>query len=309
MSGSSAIATEWFYNDLKSTSSNGRYVAEAKSPDNAEDRHLPFAGHFTITLSEAGSAEPLWSHVQQEDEDAPIVLFPADDGRLIVEDTGSQYAVFDTTGKRTVVLRVIASLSDDEVKRFVSRTSAGDWWGQFATHEFMTVGSRPVFFIRTYWGRVFAIDYQSARWLRDPELERDIEARVVADTRAWLTTFSGDLKPADSRGGKGHYSSEVGMRLCVVRLHGISEGLPYVDQVIAEPDHEHWPDLARELSRVPAGRDEGLPEAAREIGRTTEENQVVTPAWTPWEILGILVGSGGASVGLVMLLFLRWRGR
>lgn len=271
------FATSSFYDDLRATSSNGRFIAEARSPDNAESKRRPSADEFTITLTESGSDKPLWSHTQTKDESAPVCLVPTDDGYLIVEDAGSWIAVFDMAGTQKIVVNVLLSTPADERERFVEFTTAGPFWRQFALRDFVRDDAGALFILRTYWGRLFVIDYKNARWLDESDVVSRVETKVVADTRDWLKTFSGNLKSKCASCDRHHYSPEVSMRLCIIRLHGIPEGMQYVEQVLAAPDDGRSPSLGRELPLVPQGEGGLLPEAKRELDRLRTDDQSSPP--------------------------------
>jgi hypothetical protein len=62
-----AMATPRSFPDVKATSENGRFVFEAKSPDNAREFAF-FQSNFTLTLTDMRTKAVMWQRKQAKDE-------------------------------------------------------------------------------------------------------------------------------------------------------------------------------------------------------------------------------------------------
>lgn len=254
---SPATATSRFFRDLSAKSTNGQFLAEAKSPANREpNRPMPFQKDFTIALTGAKANKTLWSWQQGTDDSSPVELIPTDDGYLVVLDAWNNYNVFSAKGAKTTVFNVLDSLPKDEKERFTNWTTAGVMWQQYSQRGFVTYERKSYFYIRLYWGKTFILDVHNAKLEASPELAQHVEQLVLRQTRTLIESLNGEYyAQCDSCGGS-HLRSDLVNAVFVVKKHNIPEGQMILNEVLKRTDDHRNSDLKRYLDRIgnPSGR-------------------------------------------------------
>lgn len=220
-----AFATDLYYGDISGISPNGKYTAEAKSPANKDGKWVnPFQKDFTVTFKSTQSGETIWAWHQQEDDASPVQLIPADDGMLVMQDAHDQYRVFDTKGVSSQPISARASISAKDWKRFTVRTTARVNWQQYSKQGFYTNNQITYFYLRTYWGHIFALSLQDGKETRDSDVRKAIEAKVIQETRDWIKGFDGEYYFKCPNCDDNHVKPEIAEHLFIIKKHGIREG-------------------------------------------------------------------------------------
>lgn len=243
-------ATDRFYDDVKASSGNGKYRAEAVSPQNAGGGRRAFQDEFTVSLAEAATGRTLWSWKQPSGAASPVSLVISDDGVVIMEDAWDTFHVFDPAGNPHAVISPLREFPGSEIKEYADFTTAGTFWQQFAMSGFVHESGRDLWYFRTYWGRLFAIDYHAAALLRDPVLEARLEDRIVHETRSWLAGFGGTFIGPCGSCSNPTILPEVAKRAFVVLQYGLSPDDGFVKDVIRNSDEGHHPDIKDYLARM-----------------------------------------------------------
>lgn len=90
-------ATDRYFRDRETTSSNGRFRVEATSSDNAGGSpRKPFPSRFQSRLLEVDGGAEVWSRRQPMEpngrwptEGPPVALYVSDDGWVVIQTAGS----------------------------------------------------------------------------------------------------------------------------------------------------------------------------------------------------------------------------
>jgi hypothetical protein len=246
-----ALATDRFYGDTSGKSRSGEYTAEAKSPAN-KDGNLkhPFQEDFTITFKNTKSGKTLWAWHQQKDDASPVDLILTDDGYLVMQDAVDQYRVFGTNGVSSKPVSAFASIPKKEQERFTDWTTAGVMWQQYSRKGFYTHDETTLFYLRTYWGHIFAISLPDGKATKKKDVLTGIEAQVVQETRAWIKGFDSEFFFKCPDCGGNHVKPEITEGLFIIKKHKIPEGKAITEKALKKMDDSRNSDLKGYLDRL-----------------------------------------------------------
>lgn len=279
LASATALATDRYYPDRKGQSPNGRYAADAKSPQNEEGKlPSPFERDFTVTFRDTQTGKSLWKWKQGATEETPVELIPANNGHLIMLDAWDDYHVFGADGIRAHVFNILQSLPEDESEKFTEWTTAGVFWRQHSQQGFLTHQKRLYFYIRLYWGRTYIVDIVNAKLETDVTIAKRVEKHIVEQVQQLIKEFDGEYyAKCDSCDGK-HLRSDLTEAVFVIKKHGLRDGRRLLDGIQSRMEDGQNSDLQRYLDRV------GGP--------------------TPWFTI-VWVISGLSGIALVVAIFLK----
>lgn len=182
MSQSDVRATDRYYLDLSEQSPAGKYIVEAKSPDNAnkEGRHA-FQASFVYTCRDTTTQEVLWTKAQPmfepqkigEDADgiyvrpaegSPVGLFVSDAGWTVIYTGRDELVIVDLTGQIRGRIGILGEgFTAEENAKFVRETSAGPMWEGYSLWYFLNVGEQSFFVVRPWWGRRVVLNLETGK--------------------------------------------------------------------------------------------------------------------------------------------------
>ena len=246
-----ACATDRFYSDTSGKSPNGEYLAEAKSPANKDGNWKnAFQEDFTVTFKNTKSGKMLWTWRQQKDDASPVELIPTDSGYLVMQDAYDQYRVFGTNGVSSMPISAFASIPEKEQKKFTDWTTAGVMWQQYSKTGFYTHDETTYFYLRTYWGHIFAISLPDGKETKSKDVLKGIEEQIVQETKAWIKGFDDDFffKCTDCEGN--HVKPEITESLFIIKKHKIPEGKAITEKALKKMDDDRNSDLKEYLDRL-----------------------------------------------------------
>lgn len=230
-----------FLADSTAKSPNGTYEAQAKSPENQNGNlKTSLQKDFTITLCNTKNGKKIWTWKQGEKDEAPVDLFPTDDGYLVMLDDSNEYHTFDTNGVKTKVFDVLQSLPEDEKVAFTSRLrpggEAGLGWRQYSQEGFLTHQGRSYFYMRLYWGRTFIIDVAKAQLEPNAEVAEHVEQKVLRQTKALIDDFNGEYYGECEDCSGRHLRSDLTDAAFVIRKHAIPGGQKLLLELLKRSD-------------------------------------------------------------------------
>ena len=232
----SVLATDRYYPDIKGQSPNGRYVAEAKSPDNQQEVYMAFQRNFTVTFTDTQNNKTLWLWKQGEDNyRSPKELIPTDNGQLILNADG-EYRLFDTQGVERSVFKIWDLVPKEEWAKFTSKTTAGTKWRQYSQQDFLTLDGTAYFYFRLYWGRIFAVNMDQMKLETEPKIMEQVEDHIVEKTKKLITEFDGEYYEKCASCDGDHLRADLSSAVFVIKKHNILEGMKLLDEVV----EKHW---------------------------------------------------------------------
>jgi hypothetical protein len=175
-----AFATDVWFSDSRSKSSNGRFLASAESPDNRRRSPPPFQDQFVYQLRDAASGRVLWRIKEDDALGAGGTLYVSNSGRVMIVDGMDRFTVIQPDAKRTSLPGALQIIPKREIERYGDHTTAGIFWSQYAWDGLWEVDGREYFHLRTYWGREILIDLEHAKVLNDKKTLRAINAELLA---------------------------------------------------------------------------------------------------------------------------------
>jgi hypothetical protein len=261
VSPSLASATGRIYRDLKATSANGRYEATAVSPDNEAKNQEPpaFQDDFTVSVRDLRSGNTLWSYRQGKDEASPTELILTDGGELILRNGWDEYYVFNKNGTPMKVFSPNDDIPKREMVKFADETSAGVSWLQYSQQGFFENAGKTYFYVRTYWGRIIAIDPQACVCVPTGSVLESIENEIVRRTESLIADAEGKLVARCERCGEEHLRDDIAATVFVAKLHGLPGKDRFIERVLAQDG-----ELATYLNRVTTK--DALPDSALVAG-------------------------------------------
>jgi len=173
-------ATDRFYRDIKVSSPNGRFVFEAKSPDNAvEGEWRPFQKNFAYTLTDTSDGSVSWTRRQREHEGSPTIAWVDDDGWTVVRTGWDELLTFaPPNGGLTGQVTILDEFPADERAKYVHQTTAGPMWSGSSRWYFIDVDGVKHFVVRAHWGRRVIVELKSGKVMKDAGPRRDACAKV-----------------------------------------------------------------------------------------------------------------------------------
>lgn len=159
-----AFATDLYFSDLIVRSPNGRFRLEARSPDNApgQDR-TPFQKNFTYTLYEGDTDKVIW--VRKQADSSPVTAFVNNGGWVTVW-TAAEHVIGIAPGGTTALdIDILGCIPETERKDYVLWSTAGFMWAANSHWYFLDFEEKPLFCIRTWWGRRIVVDLQAGETL------------------------------------------------------------------------------------------------------------------------------------------------
>ena len=244
-------ATDRFYGNTSGKSPNGKYTAVAKSPANKDGNYSnPFQENFTVTFQNAKSSETLWTWHQGKNDASPTELIPTDYGKLVMQDAYDQYRVFQTNGVSSKPISAFGSISEKDRKKYTDWTTAGVMWQQYSKQGFYTLNKTTYFYLRTYWGHIFAISLQDGKETKDRGILKKIEAQVIENTKQWIKGFDHDFFFKCSDCEENHVKPEITESLFIIKKHKIREGKGISKKALQKMDDDRNDDLKEYLDRL-----------------------------------------------------------
>ena len=249
--GTTVFATDRFFSDISKNSPNGMYSAEAISPENKEGaKRSAFQEDFTVTFKDANTGQTVWTWHQEKEDASPVELIPTDDGKLVMQDAYDRYRVFDNDGAPSKPVSAFLSIPEVEIEKYTDWTTAGVMWQQYAKQGFYKQDSTTYFYLRTYWGHIFAISMHDGKEIKDRDLLENIEAHVVAETKQWIKGFD-DVFFFECPGcGGQHLKPEITAGLFIIRKHKIWSGWRITRETLKKTDDNRNSDLKNYLDRL-----------------------------------------------------------
>jgi hypothetical protein len=212
-------ATDRYFFDISVKSSNGRYMVEAKSPDNAGERwKISFQSRFTYRLIDQLENRELWTRQQPMagnqrydiGEGPPVTVYVNDQGWVVIRtaDVWQQpieLIVLGPEGEEKVRVDVMGALFPalrdrdlqryrDSFLRYTGESTAGIRWGPSYCHfYFISIKNSPYFCMRTWWGKRLLLDLTGGRQVQiGPEFQHELFSaekqfvlKVLKGTRDW----------------------------------------------------------------------------------------------------------------------------
>lgn len=244
-------ATDRFYFDIKEKSSNGTYVAEAKSPDNADPKqYVAFQDDFTVTLREAKTGALIWTWKQAKNDPSPVSLQISNDGIVIMLDAWDTLYLFDKKGVKTKICRVLDYLPKKEREKFTDWTTAGIWWSQYSKWNFKSIDKKHYFYIRMYWGRTLVIDLRGKKLEKNVTILKTIESDTVNDIRKFIKKFNGVYTIYKKDVECHSVRIDVAEALFVIKKHQLAEGQPMLKKALAEEKRLGYDSIKEYLDRL-----------------------------------------------------------
>lgn len=232
----SARGTDVFYNNQYGQSPNKRYKASAESPANQPGKkRTAFQEDFIIKFKDAKSDKVLWEWEQKEFDPTPILVFPADNGCLVMLDSIYTLYVFDQTGKIQQVCNFLRDISKKESEKYVGWSTAGPDVIQYSQNGFLTYKGRIYFYIRLFWGKMFIVDVASSKLETGAAVTDYFEQYLVQKTRKFIQEFDGEYYRMHGCGSK-HLKSELIDAVFVIKQHNISEGYWLINATLDRAD-------------------------------------------------------------------------
>jgi hypothetical protein len=212
------LGTNRWFADTETRSSNGRFHATAKSPDNRKRNPPPFQGDFVFTLRDTVAKRTLWQF-KQPDHEAGGTLYVSDSGDVIRRGVVDTLWLIRPTDEQIKLGNAQEEIPRREVDHYCQWSTAGLFWSQFSWIGFHPVDGQEFFYIRTYWGRTIAVDLARGRFTSAKSVRESIEAAVLARANVALQTPADQLwTKCESCGGK-HLNPELKRSVLVLEQH------------------------------------------------------------------------------------------
>jgi hypothetical protein len=255
-----AQATDRFFHDITVTSPNGRYVAEATSPDNAGGRwRIAFQSRFTYRLMDKRLNRELWSRPQPMTGDGrwdigegpPVAIYIADDGWVVIRTADVwrqpiELIAMSPTGEESIRVKLFETLFPDHNGRwrYTGISTAGTLWGSGYCHfYFISIRNTPYFCMRAWWGNHLLLDLTAGRQVEvGAELGQElfkaekqfvIETLKGTDNWAWTAGKHGFMKLS---GDVQHPSLGEGLRaIHMAGMMKLSEAAPLLQKLESCP--------------------------------------------------------------------------
>lgn len=193
------------YPDIIVISQNGKYRAEARSPDNgtvnqrdgtpSDTSTFGYTYHqeqrgFRYQLIDHHSSAVIWERWQEIKESSPHELCVSNDGWVVIRLHGHDFAsliAVSLEGRDAATVSIARSETSRHVAAqafiadsHVSETTAGLRWTAGATRYFFGRNNRPYFCYVTGWGRRIVLDLERGRVASEPTLDSDLELACSA---------------------------------------------------------------------------------------------------------------------------------
>ena len=235
------------YPDIEARSPNGRYLAEAKSPDNKNNNFGSFQSNFTVTLTDTETNKPVWSWKQGKDDGiSPMELIPGDNGQLAMVFAWSGYVFFDSSGVEQGAFDVGKLIPDDELKKFTAYKFKETEWKQYSQQRFFTRDGAMYFYLRLYWGRTIIIDVAKEKLETDGKIAEEVEKHVVEQTRRFITEFNGEYyEKCGSHCVNNHPRKDLAAAVFIVKKHNLKEYQEFMDEVVRRHEDAKYHELKR----------------------------------------------------------------
>jgi hypothetical protein len=243
------LATDVWYRDTDAISPNGRFVATGKSPENRKKHPRPFQRNFAFKLRDTEANRTLWEFATGEEGEPGGSLYVSDKGLVVRLGAFENLWLIRPEGEQIALGNVFDHLPKSEVDAFCDRTTAGTFWSQLSSSDFVAIDGRDYFYIRTYWGRYIVIDLEKATISNAKSLERKLETQLVRKAHGILSLERNDLwSTCESCGGR-HPSTEVARFLMILELHRIS-GRDRIIEAFGSVEDNHMHDVVEHIGRL-----------------------------------------------------------
>jgi hypothetical protein len=180
-----ALGTNRYYSDESATSQGGRYVVEAKSPDNQPGKpRIAFQRNFTYTLTDLNTKKVLWRRKQTKNEGSCAFLYVDDDGWVVIVTGFNDLIVINPAGQQTGGVNVLRDgLTTAQLKRYTHETTAGPMWAGLSHWYFVTAENRRLFVIRLWWNHRVVLDMEKGELVSETN---GISAACIAAEREFV---------------------------------------------------------------------------------------------------------------------------
>jgi hypothetical protein len=199
-----ARATDRFFHDLEVESPNGRYVLEAKSPDNKGGKwRVSFQADFAYRMTDREEDRDLWYRIQPAKgegrsditEGPPVAIYVSDQGWAVIRTADVwgkpiELIAMSPDGVEKIRVSPFRALEAKSMWRYTSFSTAGLMWGSSYCHfYFVQHDGAPYFCMRAWWDNRLVLDLDAGKQVQaDP----DLEARLVdAEKTFVLKTLEG----------------------------------------------------------------------------------------------------------------------
>lgn len=244
---SCAFGTDRFYRDITTKSPSGRYMIEAKSPDNAKkEGRRAFQDEFVYTFKDTTTNKVLWTREQEMSEPkaygndpklrsfsiepSPVAIFVSDDGWTVIRTAYDDLISVGLDGIDRGSFDVMKAFTEEETRLYVHHSTAGPMWAGYSHWYFADVGDQHLFVVRPWWGRRIVMDIQSGMQIDETEV---IAIAAAANEQEFVVTEL--AKAVASRSlWEPEYSKLIWPILQAAFLAGqagAKEAIPYLEQL------------------------------------------------------------------------------